>query len=133
MKALVREATWYGFASLCALFVDGGILWVLVHFFLVGYLAAATISFICGASVAYWLSVKLVFQHHRLRNRGAEFASFVAIGVPGLAINAAVIFAAVEYFGLHYLLAKSMAACVTFGCNFFARRQVLFLQRRPAD
>jgi putative flippase GtrA len=110
--------------------VDVCLLWTLIHFFSFRYLLAATISFACGASVAYLLSVKLAFHHHRLRSQAAEFASFIAIGIPGLAINAAVIYGAVEYFAQSYLMAKSMAACVTFGCNFITRRQVLFSKRR---
>jgi putative flippase GtrA len=130
MKSFIQEATWYGVASLCALFIDVSILWILVRFLSLNYLLAATISFLCGATVAYLISIRLAFHHHRLQSRRAEFISFVAIGVPGLAINAGVISIAVESLGLHYLVAKSMAACVTFGCNFLARRQLLFLQRR---
>lgn len=133
MRTVVHEAAWYGLASLCALMVDAGILWLLVQFLSFNYLLAATISFILGATVAYALSVKLAFQYHRLRNRRVEFASFVALGIPGLAINAGAMSIAVEYFGLHYLLAKCFAASITFACNFFARRQILFLQRRSAN
>jgi putative flippase GtrA len=95
----------------------------------VNYLPAATISFLCGATVAYVLSITLVFRHHRLRDRRAEFVSFVALGLPGLAINAGVISVAVRYFGLHYLWAKGAAAVATFSWNFLARRQVLFLRK----
>jgi putative flippase GtrA len=133
VKALVHEASWYGVASLCALIADAGTLWILVQFLSLNYVVASAISFILGATVAYTLSVKLAFHHHRLRNRRTEFAVFVALGIPGLAINAGAISLAVEYFGLHYLLAKCFAALITFSCNFFARRQILFLQRRSAN
>lgn len=130
VKQIVHEVTWYGVASLFALAVDTSFLWILVHFFAVGYLLAAMISFICGATVAYALSVKLAFKFHRLHNTSLEFVSFVAIGLPGMAINAGVISLAVEYFGLHFLAAKLLSASVTFGYNFLARRQLLFLQER---
>jgi putative flippase GtrA len=129
MKTILQEATWYGMASLCALFVDVGLLWILVNFLSVNYLLAATISFLCGATVAYVLSTTLVFRHHRFLDRRAEFASFVALGLPGLAINAGVISVAVRYFGLHYLWAKGAAALTTFSWNFLARRQILFLRK----
>jgi putative flippase GtrA len=129
MKIVVKEAVGYGAASAGALMVDIAILWVLVRFFSWGYLTAATTSFLAGSAVAYRLSVKLAFKQHRLRDRRMEFLSFVAIGTAGLAINAGVISLAVRYFGLHYLIAKCVAAGFTFMCNFIARRQILFVRR----
>jgi putative flippase GtrA len=96
------------------------------------YLAAATVSFLIGAVVAYVLSVRLAFKEHRLHNRQAELLAFVVIGAIGLAVNAAVISIAVAALGLHYLLAKCVAAAFTFTWNFFARRQMLFVRRSAA-
>ena len=132
MRVLVKEAIGYGAASAVALLVDMTILWVLVQFLAWGYLAAATASFLAGAVVAYALSLKLAFKQHRLRNQRVELISFVAIGTVGLAINACVISLAVRYLGLHYLLAKCVAAGFTFMCNFIARRQLLFVSHSPA-
>ena len=106
-----------------------GILWVLVGFFDWQYLAAATMSFLAGAVVAYALSLKLAFKQHRLRDWRVEFVAFVTIGTIGLAINAGVIFMAVRFLGVHYLFAKCIAAGFTFVCNFVARRQILFVRR----
>jgi putative flippase GtrA len=131
MKLIVKEAVGYGAASAGALMVDMSILWILVRYFSWGYLPAATASFLAGATVAYALSLRLAFKQHRLRDRRAEFLSFVAIGSAGLAINAGVITLGVRYLGLHYLLAKCVAAGFTFTCNFFARRQILFV--RPSS
>jgi putative flippase GtrA len=125
----LRELLGYGAASVCALIVDVAVLWALVHFLSWGYLAAATTSFLVGAVVAYQLSTAIAFKEHRLTSRKTEFASFVAIGGIGLAVNAAVIFIGVNYLGLHYLIAKCVAAGFTFVCNFIMRRQILFVRR----
>jgi putative flippase GtrA len=132
VRILIREAIGYAAASAGALIVDMTILWMLVRFFAWGYLAAATTSFLVGAVVAYALSLKLAFKQHRLRNQRVEFITFVVIGTAGLAINAGVISLVVRYFGLHYLLAKCIAAGFTFMCNFIARRQILFVRHSPA-
>jgi len=132
MILLFREALGYVAVSGCALFVDISMLWVLVHFFSWWYLAAATTSFLMGLGVIYALSVKLVFKQRRLKDPRIEFASFAAIGVVGLVINAAVITFAVKTLGLHYLIAKCVAAGFTFLWNFVARRQFLFVPRRTA-
>jgi len=129
MKTVIREAVGYGAASVCALAVDMAILTLLVHYGGWGYLAAATVSFTAGLVVAYAISVKFVFKHRRLDDSRAEFASFAALGTLGLCVNALIMSAAVRIGGLHYLLAKCIAAGFTFVCNFIARRQLLFVQR----
>jgi putative flippase GtrA len=129
MNTVLKEAVDYQAASTCALIVDVAILWALVNFLSIGYLIAATISFTAGAAVARELSVRLAFKQHRLQDREVEFVAFVIIGGLGLAVNAAVIFAAINYAGLHYLVAKCVAAGFTFTCNFIVRRQILFVPR----
>lgn len=129
MNVILKEGFGYLVASGCALVVDVTILWILVQYFSWPYLAAATTSFIAGVAVAYAFSVKLVFKQRRLADRRAEFVSFAALGAVGLAINAAVIFLTVKFLGLHYLIAKCMAAGFTFVCNFVSRRQFLFVER----
>lgn len=133
MNAVVRDALRYLLVSGCALFVDIGVLWVLVRYFSWWYLAAATTSFLSGIVVAYVLSITMVFDHRRLNDQRVEFLSFAAIGGVGLAINAGVIFMAVGYFGVHYLSAKCIAAGFTFAFNFFARRQFLFIHHSAGD
>jgi len=127
MRVLIRELAGYGAASGCALVLDVSLLWILVTFFSFGYVAAAASSFLAGASVAYILSVRLAFKDHRLKDRRAEFVGFVLIGTLGLAINTGVMVVLVNYLGLHYLLAKCVAAGCTFLCNFVARRHLLFV------
>jgi putative flippase GtrA len=94
---------------------------------------AAAASFLAGTVVAYELSIRLAFTEHRLQDRRAEMGGFIAIGMLGLAVNAAVIFVAVRYAGLHYLIAKGVAAGFTFAGNFVARRQLLFVRYSSAS
>jgi len=129
VRQFLKELLGYGAASVCAFVVDVAILWALVHFLSWGYLPAATTSFLAGAVVAYQLSTMIAFKQHRLTNRKTEFASFVAIGGVGLLLNGAVIFIGVNLLGLHYLIAKCVAAGFTFTSNFIARRQILFVRR----
>ncbi len=126
---LLREGLGYAAASGCALLVDLAILALLVQLLGWGYLAAATLSFLAGMFVAYSTSVRLVFRHRRLSDRRAEFLSFLAIGMIGLAVNAAVLYVAVSVFAVYYLAAKCIAAGLTCVFNFFARRHFLFADR----
>lgn len=132
MKSLAKDALGYTVASACALLVDMAVLWAFVHFLSWGYITAATASFMVGAIVSYELSITLAFKHHRLQDRRTEFAGFFAVGTLGLVVNTVVIFVMIRYFGLHYLIAKCIAAGFTFLCNFIARRQILFVRYSDA-
>ncbi len=127
MTRLPREALGYAAVSLVSLVIDVTILAFLVQVLKWGNLAAAAIAFLAGACVAYALSVRFVFTQHRLRNRRAEFAGFVAIGAVGLALNIGVIYLCMRNLGLQVLTAKAVAAGFSFSCNFVARRQALFV------
>jgi putative flippase GtrA len=126
---MVREAFRYTAVSGCALVVDIGMLWILVHYFFWWYLAAAGTSYLAGLVVGYVLSIRMVFRYRRLKNPRVEFVSFAAIGAIGLALNATIIAFAVGCLGLHYLVAKCGAATFTFTWGFLARRQLLFVPR----
>jgi len=129
-RKLSLELFGYAIASAVALGVDIGILKALVTFAGWHYLVAATISFIAGALVAYVLSVKLAFESRRVTNRSMEFLFFAALGVVGLAVNAAVISACVSLIGLALVQSKLIAATCTFITNFSLRRALLFSSRK---
>jgi putative flippase GtrA len=131
MKVMIKEAMGYIAASAVALAVDITILWVLVHFFLWWYLAAATASFLSGLVVGYSLCVAFVFKFRKLKDWRVEFLSFAAIGAAGLLINTLVMGFTVKYLGMHYLIAKCVAAGLTFSWNFLARRTWLFAEASP--
>jgi putative flippase GtrA len=131
MKVMIKEAMGYIAASAVALAVDITTLWVLVHFFLWWYLAAATASFLSGLVVGYSLCVVFVFKFRKLKDWRVEFLSFAAIGAAGLLINTLVMGFTVKYLGMHYLIAKCVAAGLTFSWNFLARRTWLFAKTSP--
>jgi putative flippase GtrA len=131
VKPLARQAIGYALVSGVALGVDAGLLMLLVRLGHWPTLAAATTSFLTGAVVAYALSVRFVFDEHRLRNRRAEFFSFIALGGVGVIVNGAVMYTAVDLLAIPILPAKGVAAGFSFCCNFLARRQLLFVHRPP--
>ncbi|HEV2700989.1 MAG TPA: GtrA family protein [Steroidobacteraceae bacterium] len=126
MFKLFCEAAKYAAASAVAFVVDYGVLLALTRYGGWFYLAAATVSFVLGATVAYLLSVRFVFHAHRLRNRKLEFTSFVLLGLFGVAINLLVLYVMTGRLGIDVVYSKPVAACFTFGANFALRRQLLF-------
>jgi putative flippase GtrA len=133
VKILIREALLYAAMSAFLLCVDMALLWILVQYFSWHYLLAATMSFSAGILAGYFVSVTAVFKYRRLKNQRIEFASFAAIGIVGLAINATAMAFGVGHLGEHYLVAKCGAACLTFVWNFVARRQLLFVPSRATS
>ena len=127
MHNLPGEVLRYGLVSAVALAVDTSVLYVFVNYVGWHYLPASVPAFSAGATVAYLLSVRFVFRFRHLRSVPLEFASFVALGLAGLLVNAAALFVAISAVGLGLITAKVLAAGCTFATNFTLRRQCLFL------
>jgi putative flippase GtrA len=126
MSRLLTEVGGYGLVSLVALAVDTSVLYACVNMAGWHYLPASVLAFAAGATVAYLLSVRFVFRFRQLRNSSLEFASFLALGLVGLLVNAAALFTAISAVGLGLITAKMFAAGCTFAANFTLRRQFLF-------
>jgi putative flippase GtrA len=127
MGRLLLEVSGYAAVSLVALAVDTAVLYAFVNFAGWHYLPASVPAFAAGASVAYFLSVRWVFRFRQLRHRSLECASFVALGLAGLLVNAAALSVAIDAAGLGLITAKVLAAGCTFATNFTLRRQLLFV------
>ena len=123
---MLMEIFGYGVVSVVALGVDTTTLWLLATAVGFHYLLAATISFTLGATVSYLLSTRFVFRYREVGNRALEFFYFVALGLVGLLVNAAVLSVAISGVGVGLLTAKALAALCTFFTNFFLRRRLLF-------
>jgi len=133
MNPLLRQATGYVGASALAFAIDFLLLSLLVSGLGVPYLAAAAASFMAGTVVVYYASVRHVFDYRRLEDWRQEFAVFAGLGLAGLAVNLAAMYALVSGLGLHYLVAKVGAAGFTFSANFLLRRWMLFSPRKPDE
>ena len=121
-----RELLGYGAASAIALGVDVSLLALLVGPGGWNYLPASAVAFMSGGLVAYTLSVRFVFQQHRIRRRSLELTCFLALGTVGIGINSLVLSLAIEVAGFGLLAAKFCAAGCTFATNFALRRNLLF-------
>jgi putative flippase GtrA len=93
---------------------------------------ATTVGFLSGMGVSYAISVRYAFHVRTVRNSGVEFASFVLIGLIGLALTQALLWAFVGRLGLPVLAAKAMTACFVFSFNYSLRKWLLFTRASEA-
>ncbi len=112
--------------SVVALIVDFGLLIVFKELFGINYLVAATMSFLAGVTVNYYLSIWWVFAERKLTSRKAEFIIFVVICTIGLGLNLAIIAGMVQVGHLDYRVAKGVSTIVVFFWNFIARKKILY-------
>jgi putative flippase GtrA len=130
-RLLSRESAIYAAGAAAGFGVDICSLWLLVDRLAIHYLVAATLAFLLGTIVVYWVSVRHAFRYRRIEDRRSEFVVFTAIGVIGIGVNLVLMAALVELLGLHYLFAKVFAAAMSFFMNFGLRRWLLFSAPMP--
>ncbi|NBC34526.1 MAG: GtrA family protein [Alphaproteobacteria bacterium] len=122
-----REFVLYGAVSGAGLAVDLALLIGLTELVGIPYLLSAAIGFTMGAVVVYALSIGWVFQARTYRDRPAnEFILFVMIGIAGLILNQAILYAGTDMIGAHYTFSKMVAIGFVFSWNFGARKMLLF-------
>jgi len=109
-----------------AFIIDFTILQALTELAGVYYLYAATVGFLVGLLVNYWLSTRWVFTYRKLSDRRAEFIIFGVIGLLGLALNNLSLYALTEFLSIDYRISKLLTAGIVLAFNFLLRRALLF-------
>lgn len=116
----------YVFVGGTAFLVDFGSLFLLTEYAGLHYLLSATIAFIFGLAVNYFISTLWVFRKGKVKNRYVEFLFFALIGVVGLGLNALIMYVFTDLLSIYYLLSKIISTFLVFMWNFLARKYLLF-------
>jgi putative flippase GtrA len=88
---------------------------------------AGVLGYACGIVVHYHLSKHFVFDAARSpKSARRQFGEFVASGIIGLAVTAAVIAVATGALGIPALAAKVLAAAASFIGVYLIRRTIVF-------
>lgn len=120
----------YTFVGGAAFVLDFSTLFLLTRYLGIHYLISAGLAFALGVATNYLLSVSWVFSVRRLASRRLELGIFALIGVAGLALNEIFMWLFTEKAGFHYLVSKLTSTFFVYLWNFFARRSLLFQERR---
>lgn len=116
----------YTFVGGVATVADIGVLFLLTEYLELYYQWSAVFGFLVGLFVNYSMSIVWVFNTDTgKRNMWIDFLCFAAIGIVGLFLNAAIIYACTEQLGVYYLISKLISTILVFLWNFFGRRVLL--------
>ncbi len=135
LGALPLELIGFAVVSGSAFLFDTCIFWLLIYWLLlegpISVPIAATGSYMCGIVFHYTASSRLVFARRRDRtgliSEAPVFARFFAVALAGLAITVVVIGLLTAEGGTHPLLAKLIAAPLSFLTTFIASRAFVFI------
>lgn len=127
--SLAGEFARYFAAGLLALGIDFTLYVALTELAGWHYLVSAIVAFCAGLATVYFFSIFWIFRDRSIGPGSREFLLFSAIGIVGLALTAAVLYALTDILGLDYRLSKIASAALVFMFNFGCRK--FFLFRRP--
>lgn len=117
----------YFFVSLVALVVDFSLYTFFIRVAGVSWFWSASIGFLVGVVVAYFLSIRFVFYERKLRGMPrVETAYFVFVGIFGLGVTQLVLWCGVDLLSQNAELSKLVAAGLTFCFNYLIRKNILF-------
>lgn len=115
----------YCASSTLAVLVDFSLLFLFVESFGIHYLFAATMSFIIGHSLNYFISRRWNFRK-TTREYKIAYLLFVGFGILGLGLTVLLLKLFVSYLGVHYLTARIIVGVFVGFSNFLFNYYVTF-------
>lgn len=128
MKKLIGQIIKFGFVGFLCFFIDYGIMVFLTEVAGIDYLISSAVSFTVSVTVNYILSITMVFETDKDKNKLKEFIIFVFLSIIGLGINQLCMWFAVEILGIHYMISKIGATAVVMVYNFISRK--MFIEKK---
>ena len=128
MIKLFKQIMKFGFVGFLCFFIDYGIMVFLTEVFDINYLMSSGISYSISTVINYILSVTIVFETDKKKNRIKEFVLFVFLSVIGLGVNELCMKVGVELIGIHYMIVKIGATAVVMVYNFITRK--IFIEKK---
>jgi len=102
------------------------VLLLLTEFFGINYLWSNLVAVSVGISVSYLFCVKWVFLNRRYSNVSFEIPIFIVTCIVGVCLNELILWIAVEFCNIHYLISKIIVTGIVFIFNFYLKKIVLF-------
>ena len=135
-KKLFLEPTENGWISFFRYVFVGGssfvldfIVFILLQHRGMHYALAELISFSVGFLFNFFGGRKLIFRNGSHEKAGTgELVAVLVVALLGLGLTELLLYMGVEWFSLHKLLAKAIAAIIALFWNYFARKKIVYRQ-----
>lgn len=115
----------YAASSFLSVGIDFTLLYLFVEFLGLHYLVAASISFVLGHSVNYFISRHWNFKHADRKHKVA-YVMFVGFGAVSLGLTVYLLKIFVDDAGFNYINARIVAGVIVGLCNFLFNYYVTF-------
>ena len=125
MRNYTKKFLTFGLVSIIATVIDILVLWLFASGLGLHYLASAVLAFVVGSTTNYSLNYVWTFSGAKY-GKTKGLASFMGIGVAGLVITLGIMALLVELLGIHYLVARIIAAFVTLLWNYLLNSAITF-------
>lgn len=124
-RRVVRQFVKFGIVGVSSTAIDWGVFYFLNSFFGLYYLLAKVLSFLVAVVNSFFWNRRWTFRS-RSQQKAQEFSKFMFIYTLSLAINAGIMFLAVDF--LHWRKIFSLIAATGFTTfwNFFANKFWIF-------
>ncbi len=102
------------------------LLYLFTDIFGLWYLFSFVLAFLIGQTVSFTLQKFFTFADATggVRRISGQATAFVSLGVVNLGANSALLYVAVEYFGLHYLVAQFIISLIIAVWSFLFYRAI---------
>jgi putative flippase GtrA len=127
-----EKIVWFFLTGVLATLTDLGLVYFFTSYLGVWYLASASVSYCCGIIISYWLNKFLTF-HDRNRNYIGQFLIFAAISTSCLVLNLGILWLMVEFFSVHYMIAKIFGISSGFLWNYYWQSKITFRNSESQD
>lgn len=131
MSARLSRIARYLATGAIGLVVNLGSYHLLVAFARISYLPGSMIAIALSTVVGFLLQKYWTFGERSHATAPRQFALYAALALWNLGLNTLIVFALVEYFALHYLIAQTIGAGVVAVSSFFAYHYYIFAHSTP--
>jgi putative flippase GtrA len=102
------------------------LLWFLTRIVGIWYLTSAVIAFVLSFIVSFFLQKIWTFKNREMEKIHIQAGAYLLITLCNLGINTLLVYAFVQYFSFHYLIAQVFASIIIAFESFFAYRELVF-------